>query len=176
MFREQNWHDEGKSGKENKGGSVDPVAVLDLLKHCEGLARFMRTMEQFLTNFNKFVNTYELLPSIKAQDEFGIGCMSKMEELKSLIESIPELRRQDVPLYEGNLVETIDRVEKLYKDIINEIDQLQADYEQLIENYYFQHIFNKSNSIDGVIFQKVKAIDTLREKKEEITQVYYYSQ
>lgn len=132
---------------------MDPLAVLDLLKHCEGMARFMRAMEQFLINFNRFVNTYELLPSIKAQDEYGLGCVSKMEELKALIESIPELRNQDVPLYEGDLVETIDRVEQLYKDIKDEIDQLLSDSKKVTENYYFQEIFSKSSSIDGLIFQ-----------------------
>ena len=49
MYREMR---EDGDGKENNGGTLDAVGVVDLLKHAEGLARFMRMLEQFLGNFH----------------------------------------------------------------------------------------------------------------------------
>ena len=131
--------------------------------------KFMRAMEKFLGNINRFVNTYELLPAISGPEDDGLGCSSKIDELKTLVKLLPSLRRYEVPAYEGNLVETIELVERIYRVVIDKIDQLQAEYFELTEDYYFVNIFSKSNSANGIIFQKRRAIDTLQEKREEVT-------
>ena len=76
-------------------------------------------------------------------------------------------------MLEGSIVESIEQVERVYRNINEEIEELGRDYEAIVSDYYFVHVLSRSTSVNGIEFQKKRVKDTLLEKKEEAMEVYY---
>jgi len=108
---------------------LDILCVIDLLKHCYGLSVFKDKMADFLDRFYTFMSH---------------SCISRVTELRNLMEEVGPGREFDAD--EKNPIQHISRIECIYQEISDDLDQLLNECLNLTKNYYYVSLFGSKNS------------------------------